>query len=258
MSPADPSLLELQRGLLRVLLDGPAHVSTVRFGHDADRTLMGLRVHANTISHARLVALEDTFPRTRAELGVEAFQALSRSYLDAGHGLDRLDLIGLGFPDWLAGSCVDGRVVTLAHLDRAWLESYHAAEQKPMTWLDVQACADADAVLGLSIGWHHALRVVDVTHGLADTFADGVGGPGDPAMVALATVRPDAEVTVVGLSAPERCLLETARGGVTIGACLDRLVDPGSGEPVDGFDALVRLVDAGAFALVQPSPGVAG
>lgn len=249
-SVLDASLLELQQGLLRALLDGPEHVSIARFGHDADRTLMGLKVHANTISHARLVALEDTFPRTRAELGEETFRELSRAYLDAGHGLGRLDLIGLGFSDWLAERGVDGCVVTLARLDWAWMESYHEAEEEPLTWLDVRACADADALLGLGIGWHSALRVVD--------FPGGVGGPGEQGMVALATVRPDAEVAVIGLSAPERCLLEAARGGATLGACLDRLVDPRTGELVDGFDALARIVDAGALAPARPDPGVAG
>ncbi len=41
------------------------HLPDDLFAGPHERVLVGMKVHANTISHARLVALEETFPRTR-------------------------------------------------------------------------------------------------------------------------------------------------------------------------------------------------
>src|SRR3546814_14023377 len=72
-----------------------------------------------------LVALEETFPRTRDYLGEEEFNRLSRCFVEEG-GAQRRSLsdIGAGFADWLA----DPRAADLARVEWAWLESYHAAD----------------------------------------------------------------------------------------------------------------------------------
>ena len=95
------SLAELQHSIALALVHGPQHVPFPAFSSDEHRTLMGLKVHANTVSHARLVALEDTFPRTRSLLGDASFNRLCRTYLDTGHGQSSLASIGCDLPAWM-------------------------------------------------------------------------------------------------------------------------------------------------------------
>ena len=92
-----------QSAIAATLLQGPAHLPTDLFAGSDAAVLRGLRVHANTISHARLVALEESFPRTRDYLGEEKFNRLSRRFVEEGGAQRRsLNDIGAGFADWLA------------------------------------------------------------------------------------------------------------------------------------------------------------
>src|SRR3546814_1795547 len=119
-----------QAAIAATLLHGPGHLPADLFAGSDAAVLRGLRVHANTISHARLVALEETFPRTRDHLGEEEFNRLSRCFVEEG-GAQRWSLrdIGAGFADWLA----DPRAADLARVEWAWLESYHAARSEEHT-----------------------------------------------------------------------------------------------------------------------------
>lgn len=66
----NPSMLDDdQAAVAATLLHGPRNLPTGLFAGTEAAVLRGLRVHANTISHARLVALEETFPRLREHLG---------------------------------------------------------------------------------------------------------------------------------------------------------------------------------------------
>ena len=89
-----------QAAVAATLMRGPDHLPPTLFAGDAAAVLRGLRVHANTISHARLVALEASFPRTRAYLGEGEFNRLSRAFLDSGGAAGRsLTDIGATFAD---------------------------------------------------------------------------------------------------------------------------------------------------------------
>lgn len=91
-----------QAAIAATLLHGPDHLPAGLFAGDDNAVLRGLRVHANTVSHARLVALEETFPRTREHLGEAEFNRLSRAFVEGG-GAERLALpdIGRDFAGWL-------------------------------------------------------------------------------------------------------------------------------------------------------------
>jgi len=70
-----------QSAMMQALDHGPAHLPQGLFTGSPERVLAGMKVHANTISHARLVALEDTFQRTRQFIGHESFNAHSRLFI---------------------------------------------------------------------------------------------------------------------------------------------------------------------------------
>jgi hypothetical protein len=91
-----------QDNLIRTINDGPAVLDPQLFNGPLDRVLLGLRSHANTISHARLVALEETFPLTRQHLGEAEFNQLSRAFVETedAQASDN-NTIGKHFPDFL-------------------------------------------------------------------------------------------------------------------------------------------------------------
>ena len=78
-----------QAAIAATLLRGPAQLPADLFAGGDAAVMRGLRVHANTISHARLVALEETFPRTRDYLGEKEFNRLSRLFVDEGGAENR-------------------------------------------------------------------------------------------------------------------------------------------------------------------------
>ena len=63
------SLKAAQANFIATINDGPDALDHSLFDGPIDRVMLGLKAHANTISHARLVALEETFPLTRQALG---------------------------------------------------------------------------------------------------------------------------------------------------------------------------------------------
>ena len=58
-----PSLADSQARVIACLQKGPAHFPAGLFTESRERALLGLKAHANTISHARLVALEQAYPK---------------------------------------------------------------------------------------------------------------------------------------------------------------------------------------------------
>lgn len=229
---------EAQAAIAATLLHGPAHLPAGLFAGGDAAVLRGLRVHANTISHARLVALEDSFPRTRQYLGEAEFNRLSRAFVDAGGAQHRaLTGIGAAFPDWLA----DPLAADLARVEWAWLESYHAADASPLALADL-AGSDEAALLGLLVRRHPAARVVS----LASIAAPLVDPDFAPDVGALLVTRPDAEVRLTAIHPAAVAALASAREFSPLG----NLIAPLAEIHVDGVAAIAALIGAGAFERV--------
>lgn len=162
------SLAEAQTNFIATINDGPDSLDPSMFAGPRDRILLGLKAHANTISHARIVALEETFPLTREHLGDAAFNALARDFVetDVARASD-INRIGLGFPDVLA----DAVTIELAQIELAWLESYNAAESKSLTLADLGGLNEA-ALLELPVAPHPSARVLKVSSPLAAVLHD--------------------------------------------------------------------------------------
>ena len=90
---------------MRLALElGPGYCPPDLFGGDATQVALGLKAYANTISVARLEALESSFPLTRARVGAEAFLAPATRHLQDPLVLSRpLARIGKGFEKRWAG-----------------------------------------------------------------------------------------------------------------------------------------------------------
>lgn len=230
-----------QAAIAAALREGPAHLPPDLFAGEWAHVLRAMTVHANTISHARLVALEDTFPRTRDYLGEAGFNRLSRDFAERGGAKGRAHAqIGAGFPDFLDREG-DVLVSDLARVEWAWLTAFHAADAPALTLADLAGQGEA-SLLALPVRLHPAAIVV----ALASDAAPIV----DPALpagtAALLITRPEAEVRLLPIPLATCAVLGAAQKITPLGNLIDRLAEQQDG---DGT-AVVPLIAAGAFERV--------
>jgi hypothetical protein len=237
-----------QEAMMRALDHGPAHLPMDLFAGSVERVLAGMKVHANTISHARLVALEDTYPRTRDHLGHARFNQHSRLFLQQPGVAGRsLAMIGAGFDRFLARHGDGEGPAALARFEWLWLQSYHAAEADVLT-LEELTCLASEALLEQSLASHpaaFAARFHPLVHDLI-----GAEVPGLASAEAILIARPEAEVLVSPATAIMADVLFAAEKSCTIGNLLERFTELGGDgtRTVDGImQALVSLINAGAL-----------
>lgn len=241
-----PWLKEGQRAVMRALDHGPAHLPFDLFAGAPERVLAGMKVHANTIAHARLVALEDTFPRTRARIGHDRFNAASRAFLEQpGVTAQPHAEIGVGFAAFLAAE--GESAAELARFEWLWLRAYHAADAAPLE-LAALAGLDPEALLLIPVQRHPAAdagRFAALVH-------DEIGAevPGLAEAAAILITRPEAEVLIAPASALMAAILAGAENPQTIGNLLTLGSEStgGTKDPVAAaLQALVTLINAGAL-----------
>jgi hypothetical protein len=240
------SLEQVQGAMMQALEMGPGFLPEDLFRGGRQAVLRGMKVHANTISHARLVALEDTFPITRQQMGDARFNALSRQYLARPHVFSRpLMRIGEAFPDFLNAAQSDRAVIDIASFEWEWLQSCHAADVEALA-LSALAGLPESALLDIVLDRHPAARMLDMDRRAQDCI--GLAAPHARTAPVLIT-RPDAEVRIApaneemartfGFLSPARSvrdLLEAA-------SALDGKDAPVSTDPAA---ALIKLIEAGA------------
>lgn len=251
MTDSQGAIVELQRRFMHVLNSGPAAFPHGLFLGDGDRALLGLKAHANTISHARLVALEDTFPHVRSMIGDAVFNALSRAYLDSPTAQGaRIMEIGRGFPAFMAAQheslAVDAAVLDCAHVEWAWLQSYHAAEAEPLTMQAIAGLTEPE-LLALAIAPHPSVRLVDLQIAPASqlplAYPEGIA-PGDVAAIIL--LRPDSHVAMIGLDGERRAVAVAAQQSSTMRNLFERAFE--KIEEAKALPHILALIDAGMLA----------
>jgi hypothetical protein len=239
-----PPLRDLQKAMGHAIRHGPSAVPDGYFAGDSRRVLLGFAIHANTISHGRLVALEDSFPRCRAMLGDARFNALSREFLDAEGGRAApLALIGRDFPHWLADNGQES-VARLALFEQHWLESYRAAEAAPFGLADIAALSEA-ALLSVEVASHPAAFLCASDSDLCAALElDALDREGP---VNLLITRPEAEIRVLSVDAATTALFRQFEKGGRFGEVLEELAR------THDQDAILAAVQklAGSGALVR-------
>jgi hypothetical protein len=233
-----PSLADAQSNFIDTINDGPDRLDPTLFAGPPDRVLLGLKAHANTISHARIVALEQTFPLTRREIGDAAFNAVARAFVetDIARSSDT-NRIGVGFLEFLD----DPVAAELAQIEWAWLESYHAAEAVPITLGDLGALEEA-ALLALRVAVHPAARLVPIAHPIAAALPELASQQ----PCAILVVRPDAEVRLIPLATGEAAVFRAAhKNNATLGNLLAVAIE--QADVADPLGPVMMLIGAGAL-----------
>ncbi len=236
------SLKAAQANFIRTINDGPDALDTALFDGPIDRVMLGLKAHANTISHARLVALEETFPLTRQQLGDERFNQLSRAYVETPvtRACDA-NTIGKSFPDFLTTVVAKNAVVELASIEWAWLGSYHAAEAAPLSLTDL-AELDEASLLALPVALHPSARLVLTSHPLAAPLGEISGLQ----PYAILTLRPEAEVRLLPIKRAEAAIFQAAQQkDATLGNLLSAAIEQSSNTDPSG--PVMQLIGAGAL-----------
>ncbi len=237
------SRLEItQRNFIDTINHGPARLNPALFSGNEDRILLGLKAHANTINHARLVALEDIFPRTRAAIGHAPFNSLSRSYCETplARASDS-NTIGADFAAYLHSQCTTASVVDLARIEWAWLESYNAADAVPLSLSDLTMMNETD-LLAFPVRLHPAARLVALTQSDFNLIEE-LGNIADAK--AIMVTRPVSDVQLFPVDSVTASVFGAAAEIGPLCNLLQIIIEQG-GE-AEPLAPLVTLINAGAL-----------
>jgi hypothetical protein len=237
------SLETAQANFISTINEGPNALDHALFEGPIDRVLLGLKAHANTVSHARLVALEETFPLTRQALGEERFNALSRTYAETpeARACDT-NSIGKPFLDFLRSSEAAAAEIDLAAIEWAWLQAYHAADAVALKLSDI-AGLPAERLIALPVTAHTAAHIVTLNAHLSDQLSDIAALTSHPA--AIVAVRPQTEVQLVPMDTATLAVFATAEKTTTIGNLLALSAEHAN--VTDPAGPVMTLLGAGAL-----------
>lgn len=239
--PAPIALAAGQQAFLAGLYGGPAALDPALFDGGADRIHRAMRLYANTVNHARIVAVEQTFPLTREAIGGETFHRLAQAHVESdGARREPLATIGAGFIDSLAQADVDPLCVTLAQIEWAWLESHRAADASALTLADL-AALDPAALLAMPVSLHPATRLVACPQGVPDEAVEAVSDDD----VAVLIVRPEAEVRLIAIDAVAAALVAPTMHDANVAELLDTAARLAPQRDAGALFAV--LLDYGAF-----------
>lgn len=242
-----PSLSDAQRNFIATLNEGPDTLDPGLFAGSLERVLLGLKAHANTISHARLVALEESFPLTRAEIGEAYFNALCRDFVEMTEAkASDIALIGQHFPAFLEHVQTEWALCDLSAIEWAWLESYHAADCAALHLTRVSTLSETN-LLALQIKLHPAVRIHRLRAPLAVSLAHL--GEASPTPSAILVARPDAEVRLLAIDPSTARIAEKCLQPTTIGNLLALASE--QGEETDPIGPVLTLIGAGALVAME-------
>lgn len=240
-----PSLADGQSRFIACLQKGPAHFPDDLFSQDAARALLGLKAHANNISHARLVSLEDSFPRLHAHIGHEAFHAISRDYVDQEHIMAcDINHIAADFATFLATREHDSSAIDLARIEWAWIESYRAAEATAVVLTDIAALPE-DELLAFPITVHPSMRLIPITGPMSPELGELVEAEPSALMIA----RPEALVLFHPLDTIEQAIAEKIAESGTMGNLLAHALE--LGDEATAMQHIIKLIQTGALTRIQ-------
>ncbi len=235
-----PALLEMQQAFLRCLYDGPEYFPEDAFAQSPDRALLAMRAYANTVSHARLVALEESFPLTREHIGSEIFNRISRDFIETPDArAASLNDIGYAFPDFLSATTMDRQGHDLCQIEWAWLESYRSAEAPPLSLTDFSGLAQDD-VLTTAIALHPSVRFIPLSAELPASL-----GCQSTNAAMLMIARPHAAVLLYPLPSETAQIANKIASSKILGNLLGHAIEC-AGEDA-AMTHIVTLIEAGAI-----------
>lgn len=208
---------DLQSQLLGAIRHGPANLPPDLLEGQRAAQYRALKAYANTINHARHVALEETFPRTRYHMGDETFHAAAIRYLEGDATHRPLRHIGQNFPNLLGTP----QARDIARVEWGWLEA-HGAADAPALLLERLKGVTPEGLLAAKVRAHPAARMIALEEP-RKSWPD-VEGQGTHILI----TRPEASVIMARATRHEAALLTLATRPVDFGLLLERHADAGT------------------------------
>lgn len=240
------TLKQVQSHIIDVINNGPDTLDNNLFYGSIDRVLLGLKAHANTINHARLLSMEASFPRCMAQMGSAEFNQIARAYVEtaAARRLDN-NRIGAGFAAFLQSQHVAMEWIDLARIEWAWLQSYHSIDGEALSLTHLADLAQAE-LLAKRVAWHSATASIH----LSGAIPAGLTELNDATdTVALLIVRPETEVRLLPLNDRTAQIARAAEKPTTIGNLLALASE--QGDETDAIAPVLTLIGAGALVAME-------
>ena len=243
------TLAKGQAGFIKTLQRGPTAFPEGLFSATPDRAVLGLKTHANTISHARLVALEETFPRVRKRMGDARFNEITRAFVEHPSAMQSaLPQIGKHFGDFLRVHGQDAQTIDLARFEWAWLESYHETDDVSLTMANISALDEA-SLIALPIILHPSVRVIALSFDAANAIPE-LGDIGDSrTQVNVLILRPDTEVRIQVINPDQSVIIAEMQNILDMGNLLAFALET-FGE-ASALPLIFGLIEAGAMCKAE-------
>ncbi|MGJ4909526.1 DNA-binding domain-containing protein [Bradyrhizobium sp. HKCCYLRH2015] len=221
-----PPLAERLGGFARALLDPAQPVPPGLVGPDGRPSDRRFGVYRNNVVAGLTATLKDAYPAVYRIVGAEFFHAMARCYLSSELPSSPILLdYGSGFAAFIRGfapASVLPYLADVAAMERAWTESYHAAEAEPVTPAAFAAVAPAD-LPALRLHLHPSLRLVCSAFPVLTVWqmnvAEGIAGPVDldaGGGEAVLIVRPEADVVVRAIPSGSLAFVQALLAGRSI------------------------------------------
>jgi hypothetical protein len=210
-------------------------------------------VYRNNVTVSLIEALASIYPAVQRITGPDFFRAMARFHLrETPPNSPLLFEYGRGFPDfidryeyarpmpWLSD---------IARIERAWLDSYHAADAEPLTG-EALAAIPGDRLADVVLHVHPSTRIVRSRYAAVTIFAANRTS-GSPPQINAAELedalitRPQLEVTVRRLPLGGAVFLQRLAAAKPLGEAAAAAL-----ESCPSFDigaAIAGMLEAGAF-----------
>ncbi|APO70763.1 hypothetical protein IE4872_PD00224 (plasmid) [Rhizobium gallicum] len=229
---------ERQAVFAQAILDPRKPAPSGLVGPDGRPSEKRFAVYRNNVVVGLIETLKAAYPVVHRLVGDEFFSVMARLYVMAEPPQSPIMLdYGAGFPKFIAGfepAAVLVYLPDVAHLERAWVEAYHAAEAAPLSPHQLSN-VPPDDVPALRLILHPSARIVSSAFPVVGIWQLNVGDSqagsididtgGDDALVA----RPQADVEIRRLPAGASDFMQALQTGLSIvdAAKEGLLVNPG-------------------------------
>ncbi|HEY1944727.1 MAG TPA: DNA-binding domain-containing protein [Roseiarcus sp.] len=210
-------------------------------------------VYRNNVTVSLIEALASIYPAVQRITGLDFFRAMARFHLrETPPRSPLLFEYGRDFPDFIDRYEYARPMPWLgdvARIERAWLDSYHAADQDPLA-ATALAAIPADRLAKVIFQAHPATRIVRSRHAAVTIFAANRTSASPPLINAVEAedaliTRPQQEVTVRLLPPGGAVFLQSLSAAMPLGDAAAAAL-----EACPSFDlgaAIAGMLEAGAF-----------
>lgn len=214
-------------------------------------------VYRNNVTVSLIEALSAAFPRVLTMVGEDFFREMARQFVRVTPPSSPLIMeYGYEYPDFIAAFEPAKTVPFLsdiAHLDRAWLDSFHEGDASLLN-ANKFAGIGEDELAGAVFVPQPSFRVVKSQFPLVTLWNAAKSGTppvlaNTPAPEWALVVRPEYEVDVISVSAAEGGFFFDLQSGANLGQAAENAME--NDAQFDFAAALAKVVSCGAFTDVN-------